>query len=183
MVRNPSELLQERRKRLYWDDCYNIKVVEAVNLNWDATRGGWQFTGAVSNRYLWIICQMNHTKAMGTATEFHLHWMPTTVNVNTVKWDVIYWWKNAIGDTAQDAVGTADTITVTPSGTAHVLQQSDFSVWAEPANEEVSSILTIRLNRDGNADANNDTVLLKDFDPHIQHDSFGSTGHDVKWGS
>lgn len=186
LVRNASELLAERRKRLYWDDCFNIKSVQPAALLWDANYGAWSFPGNLSNRYLWIVFQMPHSKAMGGIAGFHIHWMPATNNVNVVKWDAEYWWKNTSGDTAQGAAGgggTAVTINTTPNGTAYVLQMDHFADWAAPANEEISSIITVRLNRDGAADANNDIVLLKDFDVHVQHDSFGSVSDDVKWGS
>jgi len=181
---NPRELLAVRRKALYWDDCFNIKSVQPANLNWNTSYGGWEFTNH-STRYLWIICQMIHAKAMQTPIEFHLHWMPTTNDVDVVKWDAEYWWKNAVGDTAQGAVGgggTNVTMNATPNGTAYVLQIDDFAMWAAPmATEEVSAIVTIRLRRDGAVDAHPNTVLLKDFDPHVEHDSFGSIGHDAKW--
>jgi len=185
MIQSRQEFIQNyRHAQGWWDDSLNVKNVSAVNLAWDTSYGGWIFTNA-SNRYIWYVVQMPHGKTLGTAIHPHLHWMPTTTNTGTVAWVIEYWWKNAVGDTAQGAVGTggSETINATPNGTAYVLQLDAFTPIAAPASEAVSSLLTVRIYRDGTSDAYNDDALLKDFDCHLQLDQPGSILETSKWGT
>jgi hypothetical protein len=62
------------------------------------------------------------------------------------------------------------------------MQISGFSAVAAPASEAVSAFFIAEITRTGSTDANNDTVILKDFDVHLQVDQPGSYSATAKWG-
>lgn len=182
-IRNRNVFRQEyKRAEGWWEDSLNVKSVGTSNLSWDASYGGWSFTN-VSNRYLYFNIQMQHAKLLSSPVKVHLHWMPSTTDTSTVQWELRYYFKNAVGDTAQGtlAVAPTETITVTPNGTAYVLQIDGFSAIAAPASETVSAILSCRLRRLGTEDDYNGTAILKDWDAHCQLDQPGSYADDSKW--
>ena len=182
MIRDPNTFRQEyKRAEGWWEDGLNAKQVSAVNLSWNTTYGGWTFTN-VSNRYLWVNTQMQHAKRLGSLIYPHVHWQPTTVVTDTVQWLLEYWYLNSVDGGAQGAVGTTETITVTPNGTAYQMQIDYFTPVVAPASEAVSAFFICKLSRVGLADAYNDDVILKDFDPHIQLDQPGSIQETSKWG-
>jgi hypothetical protein len=184
MITSIHEFRQNyRHAQGWWDDCPNAKQVQPGGAapTWNNTYGGWDFAGNV-DRSLWFIVQMSHNKILGSSVFPHVHWQPTTVNVNTVEWDIEYWFLNPVGGGAQGAAGTTETITVTPNGTAYQMQIDGFTAVAAPAGETVSAFFIAEITRTGSTDANNDTVILKDFDIHFQKDQPGSIAATRKWG-
>lgn len=170
-----------RQAQGWWEDGLNAKQVSAVNLSWNTTYGGWTFTN-VSNRYLWVITQLQHAKVLGSTIYPHVHWQPTTAVTDTVDWILDYWYLNAVAGGAQGAVPTSETINATPNGTAYQMQINGFTPIAAPVNETVSAFFICRIYRDGNNDVYNSDVILKDFDPHVQLDQPGSIQEASKWG-
>jgi hypothetical protein len=172
-----------RHAQGWWDDCPNTKMVQPGGAapTWNTTYGGWDFPGNV-DRNIWFISQMSHEKVLGSSVVPHVHWQPTTTNVNTVEWDIKYWYLNPVSGGAQNAAGTTETITVTPNGTAYQMQIDGFTAVSAPASESVSAFFIAEITRTGTTDANNDTVILKDFDPHAQKDQLGSISATKKWG-
>lgn len=176
---NPLDISWAMRKGRWWIDAPGKSVQPSgAAPGWDNVRGGWTFAGNV-NRSLWWTILMPHQKALGGPVEPHVHWQPTTVNVAVVRWAIRYWFLNEQGE-VQDAVGTTVNLDVTPSGVAHATHFDEWPMISDPG-ETLSDLFVAELFRMGAVDANNDTVILKDFDCHVEVDSPGSWEDHVKW--
>lgn len=122
---------------------------------------------------VFITVQMPHTWWEGTAIYPHVHWGPIDSIAGNVEWEMEYSWAN-IGA----VFGATATITVVdPIAAQNTHQIASFSA-IDGTGMTISSILQIRLYRDGTAGNVHDTygnsAALLEFDIHYQKNTFGS---------
>jgi hypothetical protein len=123
-----------------------------------------------------ILLQMPHTWVEGSSVIPHLHWMPTSVDVGFVRWQLeiqalnVHEVLGAYTTTPIDSVGL---------GTADIHQYASFGSFGM-AGKKISCMIMVKLSRLGGADTYADDARLLEFDIHYLKDGLGSVGEVTK---
>lgn len=115
--------------------------------------------------------QFEHAWFEGSEIRPHLHYIQTDAN-QTNNWYMTYRWYN-VGDTVpawSDRVLGTNIVTYV-SGSLH--QIAEFPP-IDGTGKTLSSMFDVRIERDGDNDTFNGSLLFKQFDIHIQIDKLGS---------
>lgn len=127
--------------------------------------------GALVSDNLYATIQLPHNWKQGTDITPHLHWTTEDSNAGNIVWILEYTWANYLGN-----FGTTTVVEVTSAnGTAYRHNMTNFGT-ISGSGKTISSILMIRLSRNGAAaaDTYTSTAALLDFDIHYEVDSLGS---------
>jgi len=174
-----------------WDDLRfpltgQRLTVSAGRLDYNFTELTVDFsaTARYPNEPVCMVAQMPHAKRFGSAVSPHLHWIQTSEDVPN--WLMAYRWYNngaAVPSTFTLAAASYEAFTYT---SGDMMQITEFPMIKPPSQENVSSILDIRLYNDsGNASTLFDDAAAvigeaKEFDLHYEIDSVGSGTEYVK---
>ena len=179
--------IQENINGYFWDDLRFPAT--AVNLDSAATRYSFNTTelgiqfdtnARHPNEQVNFIAQMPHSKLFGSNAHVHIHWMQAEANLPNVL--LAHRWYNN-----NKAIPSTWTFSIMKPGvftyvSGNLAQISEIAVATPPVNEDVSSILEMKLWRDtanttgyfAGADPYTVAWLFKELDLHIQFDSIGS---------
>lgn len=127
--------------------------------------------GASTLDNLYATVQLPHNWKQGTDIIPHIHWTSEDSNAGNVVWTLEYTWANYNG-----TFGTTTTVEITAANdTAYKHRLNNFAT-ISGIGKTISSILIIRLSRNGTAAADTyaSTAALIDFDIHYEVDSMGS---------
>ena len=175
--------LIERELGVHWDDLrFPVSAInppgQASDPDVDTSDGTLLFA-ASGVEVVFVQAQLPHAWKQGSAISPHVHWCKTTSASGTLSWNMQY--KLAeIGGTFGD-FSTADkaTLAISDGDTANHHALSAFTDIVIPSNS-VSTMLLIKLYRDGDDDTYAADAKLLEFDIHYQIDSRGSDLEYVK---
>lgn len=119
--------------------------------------------------------QIPHSAKLGTPAVFHLHWQPSSTDTTgTADFTLRYQWRNNDGSVGVAVASWAtEPCTLTPPGVANALYYGNLCTLTFPTGN-LSSILQVRLERNGGTDGFTGDVRVMSFDCHILIDSNGS---------
>jgi hypothetical protein len=165
-----------------WDDLrFAANGIDPLGAATDATRvvsltgytGGLSFAGNAEN-IIAVIAQMPHAWKRASAIRPHIHWTKPTGSANAVTWELFYRIVGNPGDvagawsSAQAGTLVAGDQTVSDGHLLTSFPEIDMTNYIE------SAILYIRIHRQGGTDADNNAVILHEFDIHYQTDKAGT---------
>lgn len=156
---------------------------QASDPDFDTTNGTWLFDAATTE-VVFLIAQMPHAWAEGTAISPHVHWYKTTSASGDVMWQLDYkiFPIGEVGDAAFTSLTVTDTVAGTPdTDTAQMHLISSFSD-IDMTGQTLSTCLLLKLSRVGGnaADTYGADAALIEFDIHFEIDSLGSDEEFVK---
>lgn len=147
----------------------------------DTTNGILLFD-ATATEVVFLVAQMPHSWAEGSAISPHVHWYKTTSASGDVMWQLDYK-KFAIGEVGDSSFTTlqASTSTITDDDTAEQHLLTPFAD-IDMTGLTLSDMLVMKLSRIGGdaADTYGADAALLEFDIHYELDSFGSQQEFVK---
>ena len=160
-----------------WRDEKASFVVKATsgtnNPTWEQyITGFWGLTfGGTALTQVWVDFHMDHDIALGTKVYPHVHWMPLTTNLGTVRWGFQYIIAKGHGQSAFPTV--SDTIYVDHAITENSIYRHMVTEVPEELailSEEIEpdSVLKFRVFRDGAVDSYNGKVHAWQADLHYQ---------------
>jgi hypothetical protein len=135
--------------------------------------GGLSFSGSADN-VIAGAAQMPHSWKKGTDIKPHIHWTKPTGSANAVTWEFYYRIVGSVGDVvgSWSAAQSASGIIGDPAtSNAHLLTY--FPAITMTGLLE-SSIVYWQIHRMGTTDADNNAVVLHEFDIHFQIDKAGT---------
>lgn len=147
--------------------------------DFDNINGGYIFANGRINSLI-IIFQMDHSWAIGTDINFHIHW--EQANAGDPLWQLEYKWISN-GELVPSSWTTITTTTKSFSYTSGTIAQiCSFDRITPPANAGLSSIFKCNLSRlgDNDFDTYNDDLLFNEADVHFQIDYIGSSQEFIK---
>lgn len=178
---NPSSLRQYTAEALTngdsdwgWRDILGPILTRGVG----ATDPAWTQIGSsvmyayafALNDVAWIYYHIPHDYVPGTNFHFHIHWMPSGTNANSVKWQVEWMYADGHNQEPFDPASgiTTDTITQTVGGTAFQHYVTETAAQVDPGMEP-DGILYCKFSRITNGGTDNtDTIFVLTADVHYQ---------------
>ena len=165
-----------------WDDlkfqAFAQKIDTAAGvLDWDYDNIGIIFENGCSidnnGEKIHMVAQLPHAWKEGSIIHPHIHWIQTSED--SVDWYMEYrWYNNGTNvPTAFITNGPATNVFAYTAGNTNA-QISSFGT-IDGTGKSLSSIIDIRISRDGDNDAFDGDALYKEFDIHYEIDSFGSS--------
>lgn len=130
------------------------------------------FDGASTTEEISIVKELNHDYQAGTPISFHIHWMPTTTNSGTVRWNIDYKIKHP--STSVTVSGTS-VVVDTSSRTAWKVQTAEFADIDLGANALIGSQIHFRFYRTPTLDTYPDEAAMSTMGYHYLTDSRGSS--------
>lgn len=126
------------------------------------------FDGGATTEQLYASGEILHGYVAGTDISFHVHWMPTTADTGTVKWNLEYVWQGL------EETGTPQTISTT--GDADGAWKHKLAVFPEiPGDGKTSgSQLSFRFYRDPSQDTYAADAAILSLGIHYQLNKHGT---------
>lgn len=127
--------------------------------------------GASTLDNLYATIQMPHKWKQGTDIVPHIHWTTEDSNAGNIVWTLEYTWANYDG-----TFGATTTVEITAANSTAYKHHIDNFATISGTGKTISSVLILRLSRNGAAAADTyaSTAALIEFDIHYQIDSHGS---------
>ena len=142
--------------------------------DFDYTNMGLLFPQNDPGEIAYMIAQMQHRKALGSAIFPHIHYIQSGATLPVFKLDYRWYNNGSAVPGTWTTISTADGAGIVfPYTSGSILQILPFPDITAIANEGISSNLEMKLYRDDNVVSGD--VLVKYFDFHYQNDSTGST--------
>jgi len=179
----PSKLLL---RDTVWDDlkfpATAINPPGAVSdPTFDTTNVGYTFANG-STEVLYVIGQFPHARKPGTLISPHVHWVQEAEGLP--RWRLDYKWvdNRATVPISFEPIYASENVFTYTSGS--IMQMSEFPTIEDTEDYGVSSMIIMKLSREGGAeeDTYNDDALLSEFDIHFQIDTMGSFLEYLKYG-
>jgi hypothetical protein len=116
--------------------------------NWSTIVNGidaWSFSATVMNE-LWISFHVDHDYKVGSLVHMHVHWLPSTTGLGTVRWGLEY---TVAKGHSQQAFGLSQTIYIeqAASGTQFMHQVAEHAAGLD-LGLEPDTVVLVRLFRD-----------------------------------
>lgn len=150
---------------------------DAVSILGSGGIKGLAFDGNATTESMHGSTEMLHKYVIGTDINPHVHWMPTTADIGSVKWQLEYSWQN------EEGVFTNPTTVfgiTTSTGTAWTLQRTNFPTM-NGTGKDIGSGIIFRIFRDPtDSDTYGADAALVHIGVHYKVDTLGSTSEDVK---
>lgn len=148
----------------------SVRGVAATDPSWSRISTGpfYAFAFGVGD-YVWQPFHVPHDIVPGSDVHFHVHWLPSGTNSNTVKWQFDYTYAKGFNQGAFDPNGNSVTVEQAGPGVAYQHMVAETAAVTIPGLTEPDGIIYVRFGRITNGGTDNtDTIFVLTADIHYQ---------------